>query len=189
MKTAFSAKNPALLIAAMLLMALSSFARADLIEASWTQEIDFDPDVGIPPDFSYSHDLTLDGFRPLEDFLLGYDLTIELIDDPEDPRYGSREAARVDLPGILGDRLFFDVTGTEYGGWSLAGVLELNLNGTLSVTVSSLYGDFLLASSTLTGYGLSRRVPEPGTLALFALGLLGVAFVHRRRSSSKSSDR
>ena len=87
--------------------------------------------------------------------------------------------------GVLGDQVFFDLSGTEYGGWSLLGFAQLSLTGLYDVTISSLSGDFYLGSSTLTVRGQDRgvSVAEPSTLALFGLGLLGFAALARRRKN------
>ena len=96
-----------------------------------------------------------------------------------------RELAYVDLPGALGDGFVtnFGVSGEEFGGWSILGLLQLNTLGTLTVTISSIMGDFNLTGSTLTATGLANvaSVPEPGALGLLGIGLMGMAFSMRRR--------
>ena len=77
---------------------------------------------------------------------------------------------------------YFNLSGTEYGGWTLIGRAQLELTGQLTVAISSLLGDFYLGSSRLTVQGV-RAVPEPGMLALFGAGLLGLGLVRRKRAS------
>ena len=83
--------------------------------------------------------------------------------------------------------MFFNLSGSEYGGWTLAGQTQLSLTGLYSVTIRSLLGDFYVGGSSLTVRGEelgatgpvrnpSTSVPEPGTLSLFGLGLLGLGF-------------
>ena len=51
---------------------------------------------------------------------------------------------------------------------------------TLSATPTGTVDPF---SATTGGSGGSTAVPEPGTLALFGLGVLGLGFARRRRRS------
>jgi len=99
-----------------------------------------------------------------------YSLAVNLYDDGG--RNDGAEIALIDMPGLLGDRAFFDLSGTESGGWSVQGFAQLQSSGKITVTIDSLLGDFYLGDSTLTVNGNSPytvrqkvAVPEPGTLA------------------------
>jgi hypothetical protein len=157
-------------------------AHADFIPATWTDSITFTGSQGgqyIGGAYPYTHDVTDDGFRPLYDVIEGFALNINLKDDSRSDLF---EIGFIDIPGITGDSFVynFGLSGAEYGGWSIAGVLQLNLLGTLSVTISSITGDFVLENSTLVARGYAN-VPEPGVLGLLGIGLLGTALSMRRR--------
>lgn len=175
-------------MATTLLLGLTSFAHATLIPATWSESQTFNQQI--PPAFTYTHDLGTDGFRPFVDAILDYDLSVDLYDD--DGFLDRFEIAFVDVPGIFRDRLFFGVGGDEGAGVSLLGFLELNVFGTLTVTINSVeidpfigpnyIGDFILGGSTLSAKGL-MRVPEPGSLALFGIGLGCIGLLGRRRKA------
>jgi len=95
--------------------------------------------------------------------------------------------------------LAFDSFGYEVDGsiwsfnWELLGLsanarADLNADGLLSVTVNATSGDFYWMTSWLNVLAEPItvgpvKVPEPGTFALFAAGLLAIAFLSRRRAT------
>lgn len=175
---------------AVLAVGFATSARADLIPATWTDSANVGSGVYIASNasYTYTHDLTDNGFRPLTDIISGFHLAVDLADDSRS-FFDLPEVAYVDLPGVGGDNLVynFGASGSEYGGWSILGLLQLNVLGTLTVTISSIFGDFNLVGSTLTanGYSNTASVPEPGALGLLGIGLMGMALSMRRRQQSK----
>lgn len=176
----------------LLAMGFATSARADYIPASWSDSANVGSGVyiGNGASYSYTHNLTDNGFRPLNDIITSFNLAINLADDSNDGRWGQPELAFVDLPtlpGLGGDSYVssFGLSGAEYGGWSILGLLQLNVLGTLTVTISSVFGDFNLVGSTLTAHGFANstaaNVPEPGALGLLGIGLMGMALSMRRR--------
>lgn len=176
-------------LAGLALCAVSSAASA----APWTQTIDFNPDIYIGPAQTWTHDLTTVGFDPLSDVITNFKLTVNLTDDDSDPNgffgSGKLEAAFANAPGLLADIVWLPTSSIGSGSSlvsSLLGLVDLNANGQLTITLSSTLGDFLLQSSVLSADGYdapSTKVPEPGILALAGLGLLGVGLSRRKKSA------
>src|SRR5690606_2821064 len=164
-----------LLALVLVTFGFSGVALADYIPATWsdTANVGSGAYIGTAASYTYTHDLTNDGFRPQQDIIERFYLPIDLA-AASTRRLDGPELAFVDLPGTLGDAFVhsFGLSGAEYGGWSLLGLLELNALGTLTVTINSIFGDFNLVGSTLTANGLSQaaNVPEPGALGLLAFG-------------------
>lgn len=176
------------LLSLVAVVGLAGTANAAFVPTTWTD--DYDGPARLlggsgPSSFSYQHDITGAGFQVGSDLVTSFLLTIDLRDD----QFGDgSEIAYIDVPGIFSDAIVstFSYVNNEFqGGLSIAGLFELNLWGTLSVTITALRGDFLFLDSTLVANGFtsssSTRVPEPSTLALLGLGLLGVAFGANRR--------
>ena len=149
---------------------------------TWTDIKDFNPQyVASGGEFSYQHDINAHGFNAATDDVYSYSLTLNLYDDET---RDSLEIVTADVSDMLGGIYLFDLGGVEKA-WSLKGYYQLNNEGLLDVTVYSLTGDFYLGSSTLVakGDGRASSVPEPATLGLMGLGLLGAGFAARRRKA------
>jgi hypothetical protein len=117
------------------------------------------------------------GFAVGSDIISDYKLIINLHND-----LGLLDYVIVDQPGLLND------SGALLFNWKIAsvntndsyqGILSLNDTGKLAVSVSSLFGNFFLDSSELIATGRQASVPEPASVALLAVGLIGIAVMRR----------
>lgn len=174
-----------------LLLVFGSFnlAMADLY--TWTDNMSWDKGqyIGMWDSYEYTHDITdgEDGFSGYlmggDDIIWDYSLTLYLSDDYD--RRVRTEIAFIDQPGFIGDGFYNFNYENEDFGWSLAGLISLNLTGMLDVSVDSWFGDFILDQSILVAHGDngtgSAPVPEPATLILFGSGLLGVVNFGRKK--------
>jgi len=161
--------------------------------AVWSQNIDFSPDLLVPPQQTWTHNLASVGFRPGQDVITSFGLSVRLVDRATGSALAQAidlalnlETAVVDLPGGASpDAIWFFAIGTnQYQGSQTGGVLALNGSGSLTVILDSLRfltttpgGNFSIAESTLTAQGV---LPEPGALALVAVALLGAGLSTRR---------
>lgn len=66
---------------------------------------------------------------------------------------------------------------------SFLGAEQIENYGSLTVAVAALWGDFYVGGSTLTVNGQRKSVPEPGTLALFGVALMGFGLLRRKRET------
>ena len=169
----------------LLVLSFSGVASATYITNSWE---DYD-NVGYylyegDTDYYYGLNIAVaDDFRPGIDYVTSAYLTFYLDDDYRDGRY-EREY------GWLYNGDFWTPTGEIDDGdeffrlvW-YNGLSNLNYDGSITVGVYSSYGDFKWSGAKVTAYGKSP-VPEPGTIVLMGLGLVGLAGIGRRKLFKK----
>lgn len=172
-----------------------SLASAVASAATWSQTIDFNPDLLVPPQQTWTHDLESVGFRTGFDQITSFSLSVRIIDRANGNAFAQAvdlaanlEVAVVDLPGGASpDATWFFAIGTnQYQGSQAGGVQALNASGDLTIILDSLRfltttpgGNFSIAESTLTAQGV---LPEPGALTLVAVALLGVGLSTRRQT-------
>lgn len=134
--------------------------------------------------FTITHDLTDSGVP--DQFLVdSASLRIGLADD----RNGNWLSEIFEVAFVIGEGVagLFEVGGNifSYDYRTLpvyqAGIDSLNSIGALEITVTSLLGDFYWKNSELTAWVSPVSVPEPKTLALLAIGIVGLALVRRRK--------
>ena len=132
--------------------------------------------------WEYTFDITDDGFVVGEDTVYDYELTFGFRDDAWD----GREYVKVYQAGEKTSYWEVD-TGTDSADGIIEGISQLNDSGELFVKLKVKYGDFFLTDADLYACGLdytpppTTDVPEPATVALFGLGLLGMGIARKRQ--------
>ncbi len=153
---------------------------------TWTETLDWNPNKYLFSDFAYTHDIKNDGFigylQGGDDLVLTYTLSIALYDDNDN----RREKVVIDQPGWTADRRYNFNLEVQELGWSVFGVVSLNIDGTIDINLNNIKGDYYLDYSTIVasgddGYESCTPVPEPTTGILFGIGILGLAAISRRK--------
>jgi hypothetical protein len=145
------------------------------------------------PEHTFSFDITQPGagdggYNPLTDALSSATIAFVFTDDATDPG-GQAEHVWVSVDAAM---LVSNQTATttySFSSGSVATLLSSLLDGVLNIVITRQAGDFLFVSSSLAVSGdrsLTQDptpTPEPVSLGLIGLGLLGTTMVRRRRRS------
>lgn len=176
--------------AALMLASLSTPATAAYISDSWEDYVALNTGLEdasllgeLGDNLKWTHDFTDNGFTPLADLLTDGWITVTL------RSFDTSDSAEVrfSLLGIGGGGTFSSSVGTF--DINALGLTDLFLTGTISANLEPISGSFYAVGSLahLDGFryvdGDEVGVPEPGSLALLAIGLLGMGVALSRRRS------
>ena len=159
-------------------VAIGGNAFAGLIEDPWTTNVFMSTSGGGVAEVEHTHDISPPYVTGTP--ILDADLTLYFKDDASD----SSEKAIVLAWGISSDQFEVD-DGTKSFDLGLMGILDIVLTGDFTYKLKVTSGDFYFKGSKLSvlvdGPIGAVAVPEPGTLAIFGVGLLSLGFIGRFR--------
>ena len=133
--------------------------------------------LGTNTTVSWVFNIADEGFNPATQDVTAASVTLNLADDSGNDFW---EIAHLNV----GTNSYYWEVETGNATFGINSLLSLGNTGMISTSLSALLGDFYFNSATLTADATSPNspspVPEPGTLLLFGLGLVGLCFFARR---------
>jgi hypothetical protein len=177
-----------LLIAGVVLPAAKAEALAitpaTLAAATGDQTSQAEIDAAIAAFLGISVELYKQNVGGAEEGALAGSYTTEFFNTPDDPEDATITYDGGDIVGPIAYLLIKD--GASSPAWYLFNLTSLGWNGMETIEIQDFWAGAGPAGrgaiSHLTLYGGTTSVPEPATLSLLAVGLLGTGVLRRRRS-------
>lgn len=170
-------------IIGLIVMGWCCIGSAHALPYTWTDT--WSPNALVSNQVQHNFNILEEGFRPNFDVITSASFRVWLKDDANTDNWWKGDGDEAVKFSFDGGRWTSsrDIDGSI--DFSLQVPKNSLLDGLLNVVVKAHTGDFKLLSASLTVYGDRKSptssVPEPGTLALLGLGLLGIAWSARRR--------
>jgi hypothetical protein len=141
--------------------------------------------TGTVKSYTFTHDITDNGFQFDKQTLLSADLTVYLFDNINK----GNETFRFNIGAGTFAEVYNDsnvangASESTYPFTLQASLGDLSADGKLSITLTATDGDFIFTHSKLVAKADdSVKVPEPASLALLGLGLGALALRRRRKA-------